>query len=221
MNNPLLPPGPGEILRGSQWQPPRSHRMSDILQAVAEAKEPDRITLGDLLHALEGRASCALLLIFAFPNILPSPPGLAGILGLPLVYLSAQMMLGRPAWLPKFIARRSIARASFAALVNRVAPWLTRAEGMLTRRLTFLTSVPVERLLGAVCLFLSLMLILPIPFGNLLPSFAICIIALGILERDGLWILLGLIAALIATLVVGGLAYALVKSAIFVAINAF
>ena len=75
--------------------------------------------------------------------------------------------------------------------------------------------------MGAVCLLLSLILVLPIPFGNMLPSLAICIIALGMLERDGAWILGGLVSAVVAAGVVGGLAYGLVKSAIFVLMNAF
>lgn len=75
--------------------------------------------------------------------------------------------------------------------------------------------------LGALCLILSLVLMLPIPFGNLMPALAICIIALGILERDGYWILAGLVISVAALVWVGGLAYALMKSAIFVILNAF
>jgi len=196
-------------------------RMSEILQSIAADTGPERITIADLLTAMEGRAFGALLLLFAFPNILPSPPGLAGILGLPLIYLSSQLMLGRSPWLPNFIANRSIARESFASVVKRAAPWIARAEKMLVERLPALVSPAAQRALGAACLFLSLILVLPIPFGNMLPSVAICIIALGILERDGAWIIGGLLTGVIAAGVVGGLAYGLIKSALFVLVNAF
>ena len=196
-------------------------RMSEILRDFASETGPERITVADLLTAMEGRAFGALLLLFAFPNILPSPPGLAAILGLPLIYLSSQLMLGRSPWLPNFIANRSIARASFALVIIRATPWIARAERMLVTRLHILAGPVAQRFLGAVCLLLSLILVLPIPFGNMLPSLAICIIALGMLERDGAWILGGLLAAVVAAGVVGGLAYGLVKSAIFVLMNAF
>ena len=196
-------------------------RMSEILRDIAAETGPDRITVADLLTAMEGRAFGALLLLFAFPNILPSPPGLAAILGLPLIYLASQLMLGRSPWLPNFIANRSISRVSFASVIVRATPWIARAERMLVTRLHILAGPVAQRLLGAVCLLLSLILVLPIPFGNMLPSLAICIIALGMLERDGAWILGGLFAAVIAAGVVGGLAYGLVKSAIFVLMNAF
>jgi hypothetical protein len=200
--------------------PPEGRRLSEILAEVA-ADDRERVTLGDLLAEMHGRAFGALMLVFAFPNILPSPPGLAGILGLPLVFLSAQLMLGRPPWLPRFIADRSLSRAAFAGLVTRITPWLGRAERMLRERIWVLVSPAAQRVLGAVCLFLSLVLILPVPFGNMLPSIAICLLGLGMLERDGVWIIAGLIAGAVATAVVGAIAYALVKSAIFVLIGAF
>lgn len=200
---------------------PTPKRLSEILQSVAEESTADRITVGDLLRAMEGRAIAALLLVFAFPNILPTPPGLAGILGLPLIYLSSQLMLGRLPWLPPFISNRSITRELFINLVTRAIPWLARAERMLKQRLWLLASPPAQRFLGAVCLMLSLVLVLPIPFGNMLPSIAICVLALGLLERDGLWIIGGLMAAIVATGIVGSFAYALIKSAVFIVFNAF
>ena len=199
---------------------PERRKLTEIMQDVASG-EGERVTIADLLTEMHGRAFGALMLVFAFPNILPSPPGLSGVLGLPLVFLSAQLMLGRAPWLPAFIASRSLSREAYAGLVRRVSPWLARAETMLQERLWLMVSPPALRVLGAVCLFLSLLLILPIPFGNMLPSIALCLLGLGMLERDGIWIIAGLVAAVIATGVVGAIAYALVKSAIFVLIGAF
>ncbi len=194
---------------------------SDILREIVDQGDSTHITIGDLLRSMDGRAFGALLLIFAFPNVLPAPPGLAAFLVLPLLYLSAQMMLARLPWLPPFIDKRSLSRDNFRALIDRGNPILARVEKLLAQRLSALTSPSAERILGALCLILSLVLMLPIPFGNLMPALAICVIALGILERDGYWILAGLVVSAAAFVWVGGLAYALVKSAIFVMINAF
>jgi len=200
---------------------PPNLRLSQLLQHIAADETRDTISFGDLLAALHGRAFGALLIIFAFPNILPSPPGLAGVLGLPLVILSAQMTLGRLPWLPAFIARRSLPRATLAALFNRAMPWLARAERLLRHRLPALTTGPAQRGVGLVCLILSLVLMLPIPLGNMLPSIAICLFALGVLERDGLWIIGGMLFAIFAVGFVGGMAFALIKSALFLFVNAF
>lgn len=192
---------------------------SAILEEIATAPG-ERISLGDLLEAMQGRAFGALLIIFAFPNILPSPPGLAGVLGLPLIFLSAQMVMGRPPWLPDFIARRSMDRSAFATLVRRGAPWLARAERLLRERMLGLSSARSQRIIGIVCLLLSLTLVLPVPFGNMLPSIALCLIALGVLERDGAWIFAGIVSAVAAVGIVGGMGYALVQSAMFILRNA-
>lgn len=200
---------------------PPHERLSRTLTRIAGEAAGDRITLGDLLAALQGRAFGALMLVFAFPNILPSPPGLAGVLGLPLVVLSALMVAGRDPWLPPFIARRGLATVTFQKMVDRGTPWIMRAERLLQHRLPVLTTPPAQRAIGLLCLLLSLVLMLPVPFGNLMPSLAICVLALGLLERDGAWVLGGVVAAAGAVVWVGALGYALVKSAVFLFLNAF
>ena len=208
------------LRRRSAVSKPRE-RLSEMLTRIANDPSRDRISVGDLLDVMNLRAFGALILIFGFPNMLPAPPGLAGVLGLPLIFLSFQMMLGRLPYLPGFITRQSTSREAYRAIVERAAPWLARAERLLKQRLSLLTSPAFERFLGLVCLVLSLVLVLPIPFGNMLPAFALCVIALGLLERDGIWVLAGLTAASVALAIVGGIAYAVVKSAIFVILNAF
>ncbi|MDZ7909959.1 MAG: exopolysaccharide biosynthesis protein [Gemmobacter sp.] len=214
---PDLPASP--LLAAASPRMPR--RFSELLEDLARDHPGERLTVGDLLRAMEGRAIAALLFIFAFPNILPSPPGLAAVLGLPLVYLSFQLMLGRDPWLPRFIADRSMSTEAFRIIVARATPILNRAERMLKQRWWPLVSPGMERVLGFVCLALAVLLSLPVPLGNLLPAAAVCIIALAMLERDGLWVALGLAATVGAFVWVGGIAYGLVKSAIFVVMNAF
>jgi hypothetical protein len=216
----MLGDSEGEAHRRRRTPPP-APKLSAILQELSRDTSRERVSLGELMDAMEGRAYGALLLIFAFPNILPSPPGLAAVLGLPLVVLSFGMMLGRAPWLPGFIRNRSVPRDSFALVFSRAAPWVEKAERLLRQRLSMLTWGVAQQALGFVCLVLALLLSLPVPFGNMAPSVAICLIGLGVLERDGVWVLAGLVASLGAAAWVGGLAYALVKSAIFVLVNAF
>lgn len=192
-------------------QAPRE-RLSETLTKIASDMSRERLSLSDLLILLQGRAIAALLLLFAFPNALPSPPGMSGILGLPLVYLSFQMMLGRKPWLPAFIANRSMSIEDFAGLMRRCTPFLEKAERLLVPRLAQLTTPEAVQVIGAVCLGLSIILILPIPLGNMLPAFAICVLALGILERDGVWVIAGCVFAVLSVLVVWGVIWAFVKA---------
>lgn len=190
-------------------------RLSSILTAIARAQDKDRISIGDLLEALRRRALGALMFIFAVPTALPMPPGVSAVLGAPLLFLTAQLMLGMKPWLPRFITDRSLSRVDFERVVATTAPWLARAESVMRPRLTMLAARPAVHLVGLVGLCLSIILFLPIPLGNMLPSIAICIMSLGILERDGLWILIGLIVAVLSVVVVWGVFWALIFGGLF------
>ncbi len=211
-------------IAGSDPDPPphdSGQTLSAVLLDLAAQTDRERISVADLLAALGDRALGALIFIFAFPNVLPVPPGTSTLLGAPLVFLAAQLMLGRTPWLPAVVSRRSLLQADFAVLVRRVVPWLQRAERLLRPRLSWAAGPPMEYALGAVCLLLALVLVLPIPLGNMLPALAISLIALAVLERDGLWALAGLVAAVISAVVVSGVVFALFKAGIYLLREAF
>jgi hypothetical protein len=84
--------------------------LSEVLTQIANDEGRARISIGDLATALRDRAIGALILVFALPNTIPMPPGVSSILGAPLLFLTAQLALGRNPWLPKFIADRSMER---------------------------------------------------------------------------------------------------------------
>jgi hypothetical protein len=196
-------------------------RLSAILTAIAKGQDRERISIADLLHALEHRAVGALMFIFAVPNAIPVPPGVSAVLGAPLIFLAFQMMIGRRPWLPRVITDRSLSRVDFEKVVDLTAPWLAKAERLMRPRLQVLSRPPAEYLVGLVCLVLAIILFLPIPLGNMLPAFTICVLALGVLERDGVWVLIGLACAIAAVVIVWGVMLALLWSALFVLGNFF
>ena len=191
-------------------------RLSAILLAIAQAQDRERISIGDLLSALRRRALGALLFIFAVPTALPMPPGVSAVVGAPLLFLSAQLMLGIKPWLPRIITDRSLSRVDFEKVVTAVSPWLARAEGIMRPRRTFMAHRPRVPRVGVVAVIMSMVLFLPIPLGNMLPSVAICIMSLGLLERDGVWVLIGLATSVAAVVIVWGVLWALMFGALFV-----
>jgi hypothetical protein len=46
-------------------------------------------------------------------------------------------------------------------------------------------------------LVLGVVIFLPIPFGNMLPAIAIIMISLGLIEEDGVLVVVGIIAAVL------------------------
>jgi hypothetical protein len=205
-----MSPSPALLPGGLHGQP-----LSLVLFQLAHEGTSERISIGDLLAALGDRAIGALMFVFAVPNVMPVPPGVSAILGAPLIFLGAQLMLGLRPWLPGVIARRSLARDDLQTLVRRIRPWLARAEKLLRPRWGLLTHPPLEYAIGLLCLVLAVVLSLPIPLGNTLPALAISVLALGVLERDGLWVLAGTALAAFALAVVSGVVWAMAQAALY------
>lgn len=193
-----------------------SDRRTPLSQVMAEiAADPrPQVTVGEIVRRLGRRAFGAMLFVFSAPNWLPLPPGSSTFLAAPLVILSPQLLVGvQSPWLPRFIADRPLKRATLAKAFGLLIPWLQRVERVSRPRLTFLFGPVGDRVIGGVCLMLSLVLLLPIPLGNMAPAAAIALFGLAMVQRDGLLALLGFAVTVIS----GGLlvlAFGLVTAAI-------
>lgn len=190
--------------------------VTELLDQIAE--RPGRnVSVGDLLETFGDRAFGALMFVFAAPLVLPMPPGVSALLGAPLIFITAQWTMGRKTlWLPKALLSRTMSMADFRSLAAKLKPHLERLERRLRPRLTFMYNPFGDRLVGALCFVLSLIVFLPIPFGNMLPSFAIAAFAIGGAERDGVAALIGWVAAVLSILLL-----AVLSKAILAAILAF
>ncbi len=197
-------------------QPPP---FSAQLLLLIRSGSSERVSLGDLADGIKSHARATLLILFALPNLLPGLPGTSAITGLPLVYLTLQMLLGQPVGLPGFIANRSLSRANLLALINRAEPYLLRIERVLHPRLPALSSPQAQRLIGGIGVVLSLLVMLPIPMGNFLPALALLIAALGLLGRDGWFILAAGVIALAAVIVLVAVYWALIAAVIYMAFS--
>ena len=172
------------------------------------------MALGDLVALLGDRAFGLLMLIFSLPNAvgLGTIPGLSTVFGVPQMIFALQMIAGlEKPWLPRFLLDKSISVEEFRSIVAKSQPQLRRVERLLRPRLNVLTGALVERLLGLVFLVLATIVALPIPGGNWPPAIAMALISIGLIERDGLVVLIGLGVAVVATaisLAVIGVAFA-------------
>nr|WP_174801392.1 exopolysaccharide biosynthesis protein [Martelella limonii] len=167
---------------------------------------PDgRISIIQLEGVLAERSFGAFLVIFAIPNLIPLPPGATLVLGLPLILVSWQMMASRRrrVWLPHRIATFSMDGARCLALMDRILPWLQWIESAVRPRNWFLKTRNGERFLGAFALLLSIVVFIPIPFGNWLPAFALAVIGLSDTERDGYGLIAGIAIGIVSLLLAG------------------
>jgi hypothetical protein len=192
----------------------RPRRLSEILTDIANDPSRERIAMADVRDAMGDRAYGALMFVFAAPNTLPvNAPGVSVVLGVPLLFLSLQLLVGFSVpWLPRALVQRTVPRERFAKVMQYVVPWMRRAEKLSRPRWAWLAIGPAERFLGLWCAVLSIVLILPIPFGTMGPGIAICVLAFALLERDGKAAVTGVAISLAAMILAWGVILAIVKT---------
>lgn len=204
---------------GAQAAPRR--RASEIIEDFVTRTHDDRIAVGALTEMLGDRAFGMLALVLALPNIIPLP-GLSTLTGAPIIVLGAQLAIGKPTpRLPRRLAAATFSRDALLNVLKRAHPWIERVERRFRPRLPWLTHGPGERLAGAAMALLAAVLSLPVVFGNLPPAAAIAVIALGLIEKDGLMVLSGLVLGVLAVAFVALIVFGLGEAALYVAAEAF
>ena len=157
-----------------------------------DAAESRPIYLGAMFGAMGSRVHGMVLLLLALPDTLPMPiPSTSTVLGIPLLIVAAHLVLfGEGSQLPRRAERIAVSPRVVRALARYAVPVLQFVERLSRPRLTFL--LQSNRALGLVCLYLSIILLLPIPLMNALPALCLVAIALGMIQRDGLIVAVGI-----------------------------
>lgn len=184
---------------------------------VRAARSPERVadmSLRELVETLGERSFAWTLVLFALVNLVPMLIGSNMITSIPLILVTAQMALGLPqVHLPDFIMRRQLNRKSFQKLVLRLGPVIRPVERMLRPRHGYLFTPRAERAVAIFLLVVSLALFLPIPLSGYLPAGALFIAGVGLVERDGLVMLGGLLLGAVALAVTASMGLMLVHGA--------
>ena len=169
-------------------------RTSDILSVLA-SQEGERLTVGGMVAILRDRAFALLVVLLGLPNCLPMPPPIPLVCGLLLLLVAVQMIAGMDApWLPRKVLKQSIARETVERAVSKAVPLLRRLERWSQPRLSLFETALGMRALGVLILALAMALIVAPPFFGQIPlGLAIALIGLGLVERDGIVVLIGLV----------------------------
>ncbi|WP_332654036.1 exopolysaccharide biosynthesis protein [Brevundimonas sp.] len=177
---------------------------SQVLEEIGEKSDP-KLYLGELVNAFGERGFGALMLMFGLMNIaIGIIPGTTTILGAPLLLMGLQLATRTDQlWLPKWALKRRIERAAYRTGIESILPRVRRMERLSRARLPALTSELSEVLIGLATMLLAIILMLPIWGGNLIPALIISTFGFGLMQRDGLAILIAWCA--IGLLCLGGL----------------
>ncbi|MEM9939653.1 MAG: exopolysaccharide biosynthesis protein [Pseudomonadota bacterium] len=164
------------------------------LEAMAAEAETEGFSLKAIFDRLDERAFGAGLFILALPCAIPFLYLVPQIVSLPMMALTLQMLAGRDEpWLPEKFGARKIDKGGLTRMSAFGRKWFGWLETIAHPRLTWLTGKGAERILALFLTLFCASILLPIPSTNTVPGIAVAIAAFGLMSRDGLLVILGLI----------------------------
>ena len=170
-------------------------RISAVLSSLAR-NAGEQLTVADIVSVLRDRAFALLVVLLGLPNCLPMPPPIPFVCGLLLALVAAQLAAGQATpWLPRALLRRSIPQDAVERAVSRALPVLQRLERWSKPRIEFFETPIALRIIGLLLIALALGLLVAAPVIGQIPlGIAVCLVGLGLVERDGVLVIGGLLA---------------------------
>ena len=197
--------------------------LSQLLNDLTGHIDGDQVSVKTILEAFQERGFGFFLFLIALPAALPIPAlGISTIIALPLMILTFQQAIGRhTVWIPSFLKAKTVSRKRVEGFIKTASPWIKRLEFFTKPRLSFITQGVFSILIGIAGFIMSMAVAIPLPLTNTIPAFGIAVMAIGVLMRDGLAVLVGMMigtlwVALLAgvTIFLGAEAIDLVKGII-------
>ncbi len=189
---------PTKILQPAIGAPePPPHRLSEDLRDLLRQADGRAMTLGELEEVLKGRGFALFLLLLSLPFAFPvSVPGLSVPFGVVIMILGMRIVFGMKPSLPGVILRREVPYSLLKKIVGFGLKLSTKMEKVVRPRMHFLQRWPgMINLIGFGIFCGGFLLSLPlpplIPFTNTIPALSVIFLTAGLMERDGLLVLVG------------------------------
>ncbi len=198
--------------------------MQQTLSAIIEdvfddTKAPS--TYGAVIDEIDQHGMAVILILFALPSALPVPAaGYSTVLSIPLFIIGFRLVCGyNTLWMPAGLRGKTFRPEQFSRkLVNGMLRLIQFVERFTKPRLVSLARSQGTRVvLGILIIALACSMLLPIPGTNTAPAFGIFLIGFALLEDDGVLLLIGIAASLLAmalSLAIIVFGYTLVKGII-------
>ncbi len=179
--------------------------LDTLLHKLIERIQGEHITLRNLLALIGEPGLLLFCVVLTLPFLLPvSIPGVSTLFGLVIILIGISLVLNRLPWFPARLMDRPISNRHLVPTLEKGVQLFRRVERWMRPRFAWVTSGTIANRFNGLALTAGgLLLLFPlsfIPFSNTLPAIAILLFALGMLQRDGLFIIGGYVA-LIATMV--------------------
>lgn len=192
-------------------------RTSEILRGIL-SRNPGvkRFSVRRILASIGHDRFEASLMLFSIPAIIPVTSS-SGMVSLPTGTIGCQLIAGeKRIALPRFILRKTVSRRSLAVAIHAVLPLLEAAEKVVRPRWSWVNHEISRRVLGLFVVLLAVAIAYPLFGFNAFHATSIFVISLGMAERDGLAVMVGVVAAVVslATLAASGVSNRALRSTV-------
>ena len=181
-------------------------RTSEVLMKLASSPG-ERLSVAAIFSSLGDKGFALLIVILGLPNCVPlMPPPIPLICGFLLIGVALQIGLGRKSpWAPAFVLARSVAQQDVRKAAEKAMPLVRKMERFSKPRLQWFEPGIANLLIALVVAVLALGVITAAPFIGQVPwGLAVCLMGLGLVERDGVLVLASVVAAVIGAFLSAG-----------------
>lgn len=170
-----------------------NNKASILLDKIKEVPEIDKIDIGTLIKNNSG--SPYFIVLFVTILVLAPIPFVSNIFSIISVIIMYQVIIGKKSLiLPKFVLNIKIRRTALVSSIEKISPLFRKIEFFTKNRMLFLTN---KRFIDIFLFILSVLSASPVPFIGIFSCFAIFFTIFGFLNKDGLFILISIILAII------------------------
>ena len=156
--------------------------------------ENEEISTFDLVEIMGVQTSFLILLLtLSLLNIIFAPlPVNSFILGIPLIFFSICYLFGfQKVVLSKKLFNKSVKCIAWRTHIHKVSHYIQKIFAISKPRFYHLSQLHRRFISGFVLSTISLVIFLPIPFVNTSGSVTMIMVLLGIIQKDGLFLIIG------------------------------
>lgn len=183
-----------------------------LLRRLAEDGGDAGLTLREIRDRLDERAYGLLILLLSIPCLVPGLYGVPQVVGLVIILLAVQMLVGRQEpWLPRWVLNLRCKGAWLKAMADFAESKLDWVDRLSRPRLTRFADGPGEKLAAVFMILATVTIVLPLT--NTVPSVALALLSVGLIQRDGLFVIGGAAVATAWLAILGTVATGLLLGA--------
>lgn len=176
--------------------------LEERLVSLQQTTKNASISVEKIAKKLSLKGQPLILLFLSIPMCIPVQiPGMSTPFGVLIAFFGLRLAFGHRVWLPKIILNKTISPHTFQKIILKALTAVRKLNWITHPRMIQFCRSPITRLFnGLVVTLLGLLLALPmpIPVSNLVAAWPIFFLSFGLLQDDGLFLIIFYFTSLLA-----------------------